>query len=359
MYLEIPNMSQRLIRFLVLATVAVAAITVKFPVQARAPITIKLATFAPSNSAWHKALLDMGDAWTKTTDGRVTLRVYPGGTLGTEASTVKMMSPAVGELQAALLLPPGLSRIDNAIDVFGMPFFIESDEEMRAVFAALRPMMTQRIEAEGYKVLNWGNAGWVQLFSKNDIRTLADLKAVKLYTTEGDDKSVQWYKDNGFQPIPLSFNDMVGGLKRGMIEAAPSPAYGASMLQIFRDAPYLLDVKLAPLLGATVLTNAAWTEIDAGDRPKILAAAATLEQRFLSEASKLDATAVSTMVARGLKVTTLTPAATAEFREAAEALVGSMRGTMIPADVYDAALKARDAFRASRRASGQASRDDR
>jgi hypothetical protein len=36
-----------------------------------------------------------------------------------------------------------------------------------------------------------------------------------------------------------------------------------------------------------------------------------------------------------------------------------MRGTMIPADVYDAALKARDAFRASRRASGQASRDDR
>ncbi len=338
-------MSKPLTRVLGASALAIAALVLALPVQAIAPITIKLATFAPANSAWHKALLDMGDVWTKSTEGRVTLRVYPGGTLGTEASTVKMMSPAVGELQAALLLPPGLARINDAVDVFGMPFFLESDEEMRAVFAALRPLMTQRIESAGFKVLNWGNAGWVQLFSKKEIRTLADLKAVKLYTTEGDDKSVQWYKSNGFQPIPLSFNDMVGGLKRGMIDAAPSPAYGASMLQIFRDAPYLLDVKLAPLLGATVLTNAAWSKIDAGDQPKVLAAAATLEQRFMNEAPKLDADAVTTMSARGLKVTTLAPAAMAEFRKTAEVLVGSMRGTTVPADIFDAAMQARTAFR--------------
>lgn len=342
-------MSKRLTRVCGLALLAGTALALSAPVRAAAPLTIKLATFAPANSAWHKALLDMGDAWTKTTEGRVTLRVYPGGTLGTEASTVKMMSPAVGELQAALLLPPGLSRINDGVDVFGMPFFLESDDEMRAVFAALRPVMTQRIEAAGFKLLNWGNAGWVQLFSKKEIRTLSDLKAVKLYTTEGDDKSVQWYKSNGFQPIPLSFNDMVGGLKRGMIDAAPSPAYGASMLQIFRDAPYLLDVKLAPLLGATVLTNEAWNKIDAADRPKVLAAASALEQRFMSEAPKMDADAVATMVARGLKVTTLTPAAMVEFRKTAEALVASMRGTTVPADMYDAAIQARTAFRKAKK----------
>jgi TRAP-type C4-dicarboxylate transport system substrate-binding protein len=271
--------------------------------------------------------------------------VYPGGTLGTEASTVKMMSPAVGELQAALLLPPGLARINDAVDVFGMPFFLETEEELKAVFAALRPMMTQRIEAAGFKVLNWGNAGWVQLFSKKEIRTLADVKSIKLYATEGDDKSVQWYKNNGFQPIPLSFNDMVGGLKRGMIDAAPSPPYGASMLQIFRDAPFMLNVKFAPLLGATVLTNEAWNKIDAADRPKVQSAAAALEQRFMNEAPKMDADAVATMAARGLKVTTLTPAAMADFRKTAEALVASMRGTTVPADVFDAAMQARNAYR--------------
>jgi len=338
-------MLTRIRSIVVLAVAAAVALVLTSSLAAQATVAIKLATFAPANSAWHKALLEMGDAWTKTTGNRVTLRVYPGGTLGTEASTVKMMSPSVNELQAALLLPPGLARIDDAVDVFGMPFFLESDEEMRAVFAALRPMMTERIEKQGYKVLHWGNAGWVQLFSKTEIRTLADLKKVKLYTTEGDDKSVQWYKSNGFQPIPLSFNDMVGGLKRGMIDAAPSPAYGASMLQLFRDASYMLDVKLAPLLGATVMTNAAWNRISAEDRPKILAEAAKLEQRFMNEAPTLDATAIGTMKQRGLKVTTLSPAATAEFRKTAETLVASMRGTTVPADVFDAAMQARTAFR--------------
>ncbi|MDA1306174.1 MAG: TRAP transporter substrate-binding protein DctP [Acidobacteria bacterium] len=338
-------MLTRIRAIVVVAAAAAVALVLTSSLAAQATVAIKLATFAPANSAWHKALLEMGDAWSKTTGNRVTLRVYPGGTLGTESSTVKMMSPAVNELQAALLLPPGLARIDDAVDVFGMPFFLESDEEMRAVFAALRPMMTERIEKQGYKVLHWGNAGWVQLFSKTEIRTLADLKKVKLYTTEGDDKSVQWYKSNGFQPIPLSFNDMVGGLKRGMVDAAPSPAYGASMLQLFRDASFMLDVKLAPLLGATVMTNAAWNRIGAEDRPKILAEAAKLEQRFMNEAPKLDAAAIGTMTQRGLKVTTLSPAATSEFRKTAETLVASMRGTTVPADVFDAAMQARTAFR--------------
>jgi TRAP-type C4-dicarboxylate transport system substrate-binding protein len=332
----------KLVRLFV--TGAIAAVLV-VTASARAPITIKLATFAPQNSVWHKALLDMGDAWMKATEGRVKLQVYAGGTLGTEPSTVKMMSPAVNELQAALLLPPGLAKIDDAVDVFGMPFFLSSDEEFLAVFKKLKPVMTQRIEKAGYQVLNWGNAGWVQIFSKKEIKTLADLKATKLYTTEGDDKIVQWYKSNGFSPIPLSFNDMVGGLKRGMIETAPSPPYGASLLQIFRDAPYMSEVKVAPLLGATVITNAAWNKIDAADRAKMTTAAQTMEQRFLAESAKLDADAIATMAARGLKVTKLTPAASAEFRAAAEKLVGTMRGTMVPADIYDMALAERDAFR--------------
>ena len=49
-----------------------------------------------------------------------------------------------------------------------------------------------------------------------------------------------------------------------MIDAAPSPPYPALVLQIFRDAKYMLDVRVAPLLGALVMTNEAWNKIDAG-----------------------------------------------------------------------------------------------
>ena len=51
------------------------------------------------------------------------------------------------------------------------------------------------------------------------------------------------------------------------------------------------------------------------------------------------------MKTRGLTVTTIDPKTVASFRAEAEAFVKTMRGNMVPADVYDAAVRERDAFR--------------
>ena len=40
---------------------------------------IKLATLVPEGSVWDKAFKQMGSDWKKNTQGRVNLRVYPGG----------------------------------------------------------------------------------------------------------------------------------------------------------------------------------------------------------------------------------------------------------------------------------------
>jgi TRAP-type C4-dicarboxylate transport system substrate-binding protein len=158
---------------------------------------------------------------------------------------------------------------------------------------------------------------------------------------------VQWYKSNGFNPVALSANDIPAQLKlsTGMIDTAPSPPYPALMLQIFRDAKFMLDVHVAPLLGALVITNNAWTKISAADQKIMTEAAATFERKVLADAPKLDADSVNTMKTRGLTVTTLDPKARAEFQAAAEKLVATMRGGMVPADVYDAVVREREAFR--------------
>ena len=64
-----------------------------------------------------------------------------------------------------------------------------------------------------------------------------------------------------------------------------------------------------------------------------------------TEAPAQDASSVKTMAARGHTVTTLDPKALAEFRTAAEKLVTSSRGSMVPADVFDQAVQERDAYR--------------
>ena len=292
----------------------------------------------------------MGAEWEAKTSGRVKLTVYAGGTQGSEEATLRMMRPGVDQLQGNLLTT-GLSSIDDAFSVFGIPFFFASNAEGQHVLERLAPMLEKRLEAKGFKLLAWGSAGWVQLFSKTPINTLADVKAAKLFTTQGDDRLVQWYKKNGFNPVALNSSDIPAQMRlsTGMIDAAPLPPYPAMLMQVFRDAKYMLDVNVAPLFGALVLTNTAWNKISPADQAVVMAAAKAAEKRLLSEAAKLDDTSITTMKTRGLTVTTPDAKALAAFRAEADRLVATIKGTLVPADVYDMAQRERDAYRKSKK----------
>lgn len=328
-------------------TLAIAPVIV---VSGAAPLEIKLATLAPAGTSWHKALLDMGNTWSKETAGRVTLTVFAGGTQGEEVATIRKMRPEFGTLQAAFLTAVGLSELDESFNVLAMPFFLETDEEQLAVEQKLTPLLAQKLQAKGFQLLSWGTGGWIQIFSKKPLRSLADVKAAKLFTTKGSDKWLQWYVANGFHPVALLPADIPAQLKlsTGLIDTAPNPPYLALSLQIFRDAKYMLDLHIAPLSGALVMSTTAWNKISPEDRVKVAAAAQALEKRVRAEAPAQDAESVKQMTARGLQATKLDPRAAAEFRAAATELVRTMRGAIVPADVYDTAVQARDAYRKSK-----------
>ena len=332
-------------RFLILASIVAAPALIL-----AAPGEIKLATLVPANTSWHKALLDMGNTWNKDTAGRVTLTVYPGGIQGDESTVIKKMRPGIDTLQASFLTAAGLAELDESFNVFAMPFFFENDEEEMAVEKKLTPMLEQKLQAKGFHLVSWGPGGWVQVFSKKPLKSLADVKAAKLFTTKGADKWLQWYVQNGFHPVALLPADIPTQLKltTGLIDTAPNPPYLALSLQIFRDAKYMLDLHIAPLTGAMIVSNSAWGKISAEDKVKVEAAAQTMEKRVRSEAPAQDAESVKQMVARGLQVTTLDPKAAAEFRTAATQLNATMRGSMVPADVYDMAVQERDTLRKSK-----------
>ena len=139
---------------------------------------------------------------------------------------------------------------------------------------------------------------------------------------------VQWYTANGFHAVPLAAGEIPKQLTlpSSAINAAPIPPVYAVALQIFKDAPHMLEMRLAPsCVGATVMTDAAWNKISADDRAKMMAAAAAMEQQVNAQAPALDAKSIAAMKAAGLQVVTLDAKAIAEFRRAAEGL-GATRG---------------------------------
>jgi len=327
-----------------LVCMAVAALTVT-PLPAAAG-RITLATNMPPRTTWFNALLEMGERWRQDTQGRVTLNVPAGGV--DEETAVRKMRADV--FQAAFLTPAGLGMLDPSFNVFSMPFFLESTDEEAAVTAALTPLVERRLQPKGFHLLCWGNGGWVQLFSRRPLHTLADVKKAKLYTSKGDDGWTTWYVAHGFNPVPLTLADIGPELRKplGLIDAAPSPPYGAQMLQIFRDARYMLDIRIAPFTGALVISMAAWRGLSPDDRVRLTDAAQSFERRVRVDVAVQDRMAIEAMKERGLQVIHLDANAAGDFHDAGTELVKTMRGGMVPADIYDAAVAAREDFRKSK-----------
>jgi TRAP-type C4-dicarboxylate transport system substrate-binding protein len=96
------------------------------------------------------------------------------------------------------------------------------------------------------------------------------------------------------------------------------------------------------LVGAVVVTTTAWNELSPDDQKKLTDAARALETRIRSESPKEDSDSIAAMRQRGLEVIDPDAAAAAEIHAKAAELGKTMRGTMVPSDVYDLAAAARN-----------------
>jgi TRAP-type C4-dicarboxylate transport system substrate-binding protein len=321
--------------------VTIAALVVGALVAApTAQTSIKLATVVPQNSVWDKNLKQMGEEWKQASGGRFDVTVYAGGTQGDEPTVLRKMR--LDALQAAALTNVGLGMIDAAFNVFNVPFFFESYDELNDVIEKMTPTLRKRAEAKGFVLLNWGHGGWTQVFTKKPVTTVADMKQVKLWTSAGNDRMVQWFKANGFDPRAMAMTDITTGLTTGMIDGLPTTPLAASLFQWYRQTPYMLELGLAPIVGAGVITTKAWKAIPDADKQTLLTAAAGVEKRLQTEVPKQDENAVAAMVKAGL---TVTKATGPEWRTQLDNLAKTMRGEQVPPEIFDQASKARDEYR--------------
>jgi len=319
-----------------------------------AQTTIKLATLVPQGSIWDKNLKQMGEEWKQATGGRFDVTVYSGGTQGDEPTVLRKMR--IDALQAAALTNVGLGMIDSAFNVFNVPFFFESYDELNYVIEKMTPTLRKRAEARGFVLLNWGHGGWTQVFTKKPVQTVAEMKQVKLWTSSGNDRMVQWFKANGFDPRAMAMTDITTGLTAGMIDGLPTTPLAASLFQWYRQTPYMLELGLAPIVGAGVVTVRAWKSIPDADKKTLLAAAAGVEKRLQAEVPKQDEIAVAAMVKAGL---TVTKATGPEWRTQLDNLAKTMRGEQVPPEIFDEASKARDEFRKTNKKKDAGSLNDR
>src|SRR5262245_51895814 len=245
---------------------------------------VKLGTLAPEGSPWHSILQDMGADWKKSLDGKLKFQIYPGGVAGDEPDMVRKMR--VGQLHAAALTGVGLAEIAPEIMTIQLPMLLRTDEELDFVRDRIAPQFEAILLKKGFVVLNWGEAGWVHFFGQTPIVRVADLGKVKFMVWNSTDEVMAAWNDVGAHPINLPVPEMHGALKSGLINSFSTTPLAALSFQWFGQAKEMSDMKWAPLIGATVITDKQWKTIPEGAKAALLKSAQEAGLKFRKETRK-------------------------------------------------------------------------
>lgn len=311
------------------------------------PITIKLATPIPTGSAHYEVLKAMGQKWRDASGGAVTLTIYGDGTQGGEAETVQRMR--IGQIQAATLAASGLSEIEPSVGALEkLPMVYRSLDEMEYVRGHMQGEIEKRLEAKGFVVLFWADSGWINIFSRQPAIHPDEFKKTKVCVGATDKAEFEIARDLGFDPKPLEWSSVLTSLHSGMVDTISTAPFLALAGQYDTVAKNMLDIPWVPLVGGTVITTKAWNAIPPQYRDAFRQAAIEAGQQMQARGRQQSLEAVEAMKKRGLQVHPVSPQLLDEWQKFAQVVYPHMRGTMVPADMYDEVLRLLQEYRSGK-----------
>jgi TRAP-type C4-dicarboxylate transport system substrate-binding protein len=307
---------------------------------------IRLATLLPRGSSHYQVLESMGQQWRSASGGNISLTIYPDGTMGNEHDSVRRMR--VGQIQMATLSVGGLSEIDASVGALQkIPMVYRSLGEMEYVRSQMEPELERRLESKGFVVLFWADTGWVHIFSREPAMHPDEFKRTKVFVGASDIDEVGMVKGLGFQAVPLEWSDVLTSLQTKMVDTVPTAPFLSLAGQYDLVARHMLELPWVPLVGATVITKKAWNAIPPEDHEAFRRAALEAGKQMQARGRQESLEAIEAMKKRGLQVHPVSPALMDEWQRFCEAVYPRMRGSMVPADMFDQVLRLLKQYRES------------
>jgi tripartite ATP-independent transporter DctP family solute receptor len=247
-------------------------------------------------------------------NGKLTVRLYPGGTLGSDMQTVSSMQG--GTIDLSVMVPGSLAGVSKDFGLFDLPFTFHTPEEADAVLdGPFGARLNAILPPKGLIGLSYWDHGFRNFTtSRKPIVTVEDFQGLKLRVQQ-----IPIYLDMmkalGANPVPMPFPELYGALESRAVDGQENPLTSIVGSRLHEAQKFLSITRHTynPLI--VVASKKSWDKLSEIEQ-KVLVDAANEAKPYQRKFSRdAEAKALETIKAAGLKVNELAPIEVERMRQ--------------------------------------------
>ena len=265
--------------------IAAAAMAVATPMHA-ADFTMKIG-FATMNDIQHQWANWYKEAVEARSGGRIEVKLFPRGQLGSVASQVEGLQ--LGTVEAFTTPADFFAGLDPRFGIFSIPLLFR--DPVHAEKMLLDPAMNQEILAlgadKGIQVVSVYTFAPAHYFGKQPLRKLDDFKGKKLRVNATAAERAKM-RQFGASAVPMDLSEVVPGIQQGVIDGTMSAAAVYVNLKFMDIAKVLTEVNDTMIVSVGVVSRAWLAKLPADLRQIVIEEGNKLQPRINPQSRVMD-----------------------------------------------------------------------
>ncbi len=255
-------------------------------------------------------------------NSRHKIKLYKVGSLGEEAD---MMEQArAGLLQFIGQSTGYMGSTIPEMDIFTLPYVLPTDtKELDHFFKnskVVNEMLPSIFHKHGLELLSIFPEGEMAVTTMEEFHSPADLQGKKMRVMPGSPILVETWEAFGASPQPMTWGDLVGALKTGMVDGQENPTVWIEAYDLDNLTNVLTYMGHSHFNASVSANKKFYDGLSKRDRMLVQKAAEHAHKTILEEAQKLDAIGLGRIVRTNpdYKIVTLSDKEREPFKEAAK-----------------------------------------
>jgi TRAP-type transport system periplasmic protein len=246
---------------------------------AHAETRLRIATIAPDGTAWARELRAFSREVDEVTAGEVKIKWYMGGIAGDELQ----VGDRIAREQLDGFASGGVmcEKISPTFRGLRAPGMFENRDEFRWVAGQLRPTIEAEFAKAGFTYLGHAVLGSIEVFTRNPVRSLAELKREKMWMWDVDEITHDGLAAVGLKMVSLPIEAVTRSYTEEVIDGFLAVPAAMLAFQWSAQARYVTELNAINwLMACSFVTTRAMDRLAIPHQQAVRAATAKLSNRL-------------------------------------------------------------------------------